>query len=195
MRPSVGSFDRRAVLYPTLSKGPRGGQSSRQTRTKSNQRNRQEATKNPNTESAKRLGQMATLTPPSRISPDHPTHYEPSDSVPGRLSSAGRPAADFGTASPCGWPLVWTPAGDAILVFAGQPMQRKCTTPTPTTTSSGCCLRRRSHVLVGFPDALSIGRLHAASFGRHGFAIGSAFHRRSWSAGSMSGSSCRSLAR
>jgi hypothetical protein len=36
---------------------------------------------------AKRLGQMATLTPPSRISPDHPTHYELGSSAPVREAS------------------------------------------------------------------------------------------------------------
>ncbi len=120
-----------------------------------------------------------------RDQPRPPTHYEPSDSVPGRLPSAGRPAADFGTTPSCGWPLVWTPTGDAILVFAGQPMQRKCTA-TPTMTSSGCCLRRRLRAPVGFPAALSIGRLHGASCERRGSAIGSGFSLRSWSAGSAS---------
>lgn len=110
----------------------------------------------------------------------------------GDSRSAGRPAADFGTASPCGWPLVWTPAVDAILVFAGQPMQRKCTT-IRITTSSGCSRQRTLPVPAAFRVELSTEPLREASCGRHGFAIGSVFNPQSWSDGSVSGSLHRNL--
>ncbi len=131
---------------------------------------------------------------PSSTNPDPRHTTNPPIPCLGDSPSAGRPAADFGTASPCGWPLVWTPTGDASLVFAGQPMQRKCAT-TQTTTSSGCSRQRTLHVPVVFPAERSIGQLRGASCKRRGSAIGSGFSLRSWSAGSASKRLLRRLQR
>jgi excisionase family DNA binding protein len=64
-----------------------------------------------------------------------------------KLFAAGPPAADFGTASPCGGRLYGGPAAgpesaddpDAFGAFAGQSVQRKW--PIRLTTSSTCCHR------------------------------------------------------
>lgn len=88
---------------------------------------------------------------------------------------------------------VWTPAGDAFLVSSGQPMQRKCTT-IQTTNSGGCSHQRTLLVPVVSLVELSTEPSHEVSCGRRDSAIGFAFNRRSWSAGSAKRNSHRSLA-
>ncbi len=114
---------------------------------------------------------------------------------------AWRPAADFGTASPCGNRLYGRQAecvrdlakGAFLTKNAGHSsssLDSRCRGNCPTTyrtNSHSCFLRRRLPAFVACRVARSTGRLREASCGRLGFAIGFGFSPGSWSAGSESG--------
>lgn len=164
--------------------------------------------------------------PSPRPQPRQPTHYEPPGSMPGphfadlkgrqglkRLAistPAGPPAADFGTASPCGGRPYGGPAAAARparrtrqLISLNKVGRRKrlflltveteeCTT-TPTTRSSGFYRRRTLPAPAVCHVAPSIARLPEESCGRLGSVIGSGSSPASWSVGSGSGPSLLSL--
>jgi hypothetical protein len=117
------------------------------------------------------------------------------------VTLAGPPAADFGTASPCGGRSY---GGPAECVRAGIPgdflarraiqisllLDRGCRGNWPATLtaiSSSCSPRRTWHVSAASLVAPSTGRLREASCGRRDSVIGSGSNPTSWSAGSGSG--------
>jgi hypothetical protein len=147
--------------------------------------------------------------------PRTPTHYGPFGSMPGphlvdpqrrqesgrfpAVAPAGPPAADCGTASPCGGRPYGGPAGcvraggrdDFLTKKAAQispSLDNGCRgnwLRTPTPISGSCSPRRTWPTSAASRAARSTGRLRGESFVRHGFATGSEFGPRSWSAGSV----------
>jgi hypothetical protein len=114
------------------------------------------------------------------------------------VTPAGPPAADFGTASPCGGRPYGGPAGcvragrrgDSLTKKADQIsllLDRECRgnwPRTPTPISSSCFLRRTWRTSAAFLAARSTAPLPEESFGRRGYATASESGPRSWSAGS-----------
>jgi hypothetical protein len=119
------------------------------------------------------------------------------------LTLLWRPAADFGTASPCGSRLygrqtecVRDPAkGDFLTKKAGHSsssLDSRCRGNCPTTltpTLSNCSLRRTLPASAVCRAERSTGRLHEASCAPLVSVIGSEFSPSSWSAGSERGRS------
>lgn len=167
-------------------------------------------------QSVRREGVRGPLPRSRKHQPRTPTHWEPSRVVPGphrfdlqgqqdsgdsaRAIPAGPPAADFGTASPCGGRSYGGPAdvsargvlGDFLTRRAIQislSLDNRCRGNCPTTLpaiSSSCSPRRTWHAPAGSRAAPSIERLRAASCGRRGSVIGSGSNPPSWSDGSAS---------
>lgn len=116
------------------------------------------------------------------------------------VTSAGPPAADFGTASPCGGRTYGGPAGcvraggwgDFLTKKAGHSssfLDSRCRGNCPTTTtaiSMRCFPRRRLPASAACRAVRSTGRLRGASCGRLGSATGSGSSPASWSVGSGS---------
>lgn len=143
------------------------------------------------------------MNPPVRCLSRTLTIYKVSKASgsPLAVTSAGPPAADFGTASPCGGRTYGGPAGcvraggwgDFLTKKAGHSssfLDSRCRGNCPTTTtaiSRRCSPRRRLPASAACRVGRSTERLRAASCGRRGSAIASGFSPASWSVGSGSG--------